>query len=1675
VNATPKILTNNYDVSNASFVDNFSVSAQDTIPQGMAFNNDGTKLYVVGDVGNDINEYDLAIPFDVSTGVFVDTFDVSAQETVPQGMAFNNDGTKLYMVGDVGNDINEYDLAIPFDVSTGVFVDTFDVSAQDTNPSGMAFNNDGTKLYMIGVAGLAIYEYDLLTAFDVSTGIFNDNFSVSAQDTFPIGMAFNNDGTKLYMIGLVADAIREYDLLTAFDVSTGVFNDSFNVSAQETNPTGLAFNNDGTKLYVIGNIGDTIHEYDVGSVIAGATVQSNNITILNSVPTLAQVILNSTDTSLNDTNQNLTAFFLNVTDVDGDDVKNITNWFVNGSSIAVLNMPFEGGSTATFTKDYTPFVNNGTVNGAIFNSSGGHDGFSAYNYDGANDYIEILDDSSLDFGIGESITLSVWIKPSSLNGFNVILSKGRTLNTNNLNYALRLNNNVGTVSFYYNDGVTFPEYRTTNDIVNVGEYYHIALTYTFGDGDSIALYVNGTEQNASFVIGDGTSAPVQSAEALWIGAENFTGGEVVDSEFIGHIDDVVIYNRSLSAGQILALYENKTFVIVSNETSKGDTWFVNVTPNDGTQDGTSLISNNITIISEVPPPNISLLKIADRTEVGPEQLIVYTINITNIGGSTAINVTVGDILSSNVTFINASPPANDTNLTFIIGNITVNGTSQINITVNVTSDTPDDFIIENTANATFFNQTDGLLFSVNSSVNVTVMIQPDQSNITLTKSADKNETNIGSLIIYTVNVTNIDGQDTINVTLTDIIPTGTVFVNSSPPFNDTNFTYLLGTIVANASTNITITVNVSTSLANGTLLVNTVNSSFINASGILFFSNNATANVTALIPEGLPNLTITKAADKNESNVGSLILYTINITNTGNSTAFNVTLTDIIPTDTIFVNSTPPVNDTNLTIIIDTIGPGKTASVNITVNVSVGTQNGTLLINTINSSFTNISGTVFFSNNATANVTALIPEGAPNVTLTKAADKNESNIGALITYNINLTNNGNSTAFNVTLTDILSPNVTFINSSPPANDTNFTFIIGTIGPGKTTSINITVNVTSGTQNGTLLINSINSSFFNITGTIFFSNNATANVTALIPLGQPNITIIKSGDINTSSGEIINFTINVTNHGNQSAINVTIGDILPDNTSFVNSSPPANDTNVTFLLGEIGIDETVLINITLNTTADIVVDTNRTNIANGTFLNATGTRFTIENTTFNFTIGSLFINNLTVIKTAISVKNAGRLINYTINLTNDGNVNATNITVTDILPNGTIFINSTPPANDTNLTFLITAIEPNQSFVITITFNTSLLINNGTNISNLVNTSFISRSGAITFAENSTINVTITLTVTPPNITINKTASRSTPSVGTLMNYTINITNTGESTAFNVTVGDILPTNVSFINSTPPFNDSNLTYIIGNLTANESIVIIITVNITTNVTNGTILTNIANATFFNESQALFFSENSTVNVTAIRLPPDATLVVTKNDTPDPVTNGSILSYTINITNIGLGDAFNVTVTDFLPVNVSLNSTSLTSVTGTNTTFFFNLSNQSQIIIIINVSVNNTVNGSQLFNLVNITFINSTNNSKNVTANSTTLAINNTPPVCIKNISNANTVKFVDLPTHAVLSNFSFNDSEGDNLTFTVENDPRNIVRIEENNLAIRQEGFVGIQAGVICWIDKCYVY
>ena len=264
------LIVGTFDVSTAAFVHSFNVSSQDTSPRGMAFSNNGLKMFVVGWIGEDINEYTLDTPFDVSTASFDDVvFSVLDQERTPTGMAFSNDGLKMFVVGTLGDAINEYTLITPFDLSTASYAgngERFSVSGQDDKPAGVAFSNDGTKMFVVGAIN-GINEYTLDTPFDVSTAAFaNVIFSVSMQEAVPTGMAFSNDGTKMFVVGTVGDAINEYTLNTPFNISVVTHVDSFSVSSRESSPKGVAFSNDGAKMFVVGTVGDAIYEYTLSSV-----------------------------------------------------------------------------------------------------------------------------------------------------------------------------------------------------------------------------------------------------------------------------------------------------------------------------------------------------------------------------------------------------------------------------------------------------------------------------------------------------------------------------------------------------------------------------------------------------------------------------------------------------------------------------------------------------------------------------------------------------------------------------------------------------------------------------------------------------------------------------------------------------------------------------------------------------------------------------------------------------------------------------------------------------------------------------------------------------------------------------------------------------------------------------------------------------------------------------------------------------------------------------------------------------------------------------------------------------------------------------------------------------------------------------------------------------------------
>ena len=123
-------------------------------------------------------------------------------------------------------------------------------------------------MYIMGNTNDRVYEYNLSTPWLVSSAVYNSvNFSPGTQDTDPVAVSFKPDGTKMYILGNTNDRIYEYNLSTPWLVSSAVYNNiSFLVTRQESSPYGLFFKPDETKMYIVGNVNDRVHQYSTVAI-----------------------------------------------------------------------------------------------------------------------------------------------------------------------------------------------------------------------------------------------------------------------------------------------------------------------------------------------------------------------------------------------------------------------------------------------------------------------------------------------------------------------------------------------------------------------------------------------------------------------------------------------------------------------------------------------------------------------------------------------------------------------------------------------------------------------------------------------------------------------------------------------------------------------------------------------------------------------------------------------------------------------------------------------------------------------------------------------------------------------------------------------------------------------------------------------------------------------------------------------------------------------------------------------------------------------------------------------------------------------------------------------------------------------------------------------------------------
>ena len=243
---------------------------EDIYPKDATFNNDGTKMFVPGSENEEIFEYNLSTGFDISTASYSGTsFSTSSEATQPEGVEFNADGTKMFIVEDRDDNVYEYNLSTGFDVSTASYSGTgFGVTSEDTGMQGIAFGDGGTKMFLSGGTTNTIYQYDLSTGFDISTASYSGiSLDVSSEETTLEAVTFNENGTEMYIAGDGSSSILKYNLGTAFDVSTATYSGkSFDVSSETSDiGGGLAYHAGGPKMFLAGDESATIYEYGVGS------------------------------------------------------------------------------------------------------------------------------------------------------------------------------------------------------------------------------------------------------------------------------------------------------------------------------------------------------------------------------------------------------------------------------------------------------------------------------------------------------------------------------------------------------------------------------------------------------------------------------------------------------------------------------------------------------------------------------------------------------------------------------------------------------------------------------------------------------------------------------------------------------------------------------------------------------------------------------------------------------------------------------------------------------------------------------------------------------------------------------------------------------------------------------------------------------------------------------------------------------------------------------------------------------------------------------------------------------------------------------------------------------------------------------------------------------------------
>ncbi len=339
-----------------------------------------------------------------------------------------------------------------------------------------------------------------------------------------------------------------------------------------------------------------------------------------------------------------------------------------------------------------------------------------------------------------------------------------------------------------------------------------------------------------------------------------------------------------------------------------------------------------------------------------------------------------------------------------------------------------------------------------------------------------------------------------------------------------------------------------------------------------------TTAIDLYAPQIVSTKTATDLTNTGPVQPGDLIQYSMTVSNTGQDAAKNVVLTDIIPANTQYVPGTlrivsganagaktdAPGDDQAEFVsagndVVFRLGTGATSStggtlaiggtttIQFEVQVNLATPDQTVVNN--QATITAVGVTSGFPLTALSSIASFLVHPLADLGLTKTINNPSPNVGDTITYTINLSNAGPSSATGVQVTDLIPSGLSFVAATPSQGSYSSSTGIWTVGTVTTSSPKTLVIqariVSPNTQTNTATISHSDQSDPN-------PGNATASATDTPQ--QADLVVAKAVDNPAPNvGNTIAFTVNLSDNGPNTATSVQVTDLLPAGLSFVSAT------------------------------------------------------------------------------------------------------------------------------------------------------------------------------------------------------------------------------------------------------------------------------------------------------------------------------------------------------------------------------------------------------------------------------------------------------------------------------------------------------------------------------------------